>query len=598
MSRDILSRPSFGQHQKQVGVKKGLKRLIKYLKPWFPAIIISILLAIAASAFSIVGPNQLQKITNKISQGMRSSVGIDVKGVTQIAIILVCLYGAGILFNIGQNFIMSKVNQKATRNLRDQIDKKIGRLPLSFFDKTTVGDVLSRVTNDVDATGQALNQSVGTLISAVILFFGSLIMMFVTNWILAFVAIGSVVIGFVGMSFMTKWSQKYFIGQSASLGELNGKVEEGYTGHNVIKAYNAERKFKKEFDKLNQVLYKNSWKSQFFSGLMMPLMIFVGNFGYVAVSIIGSILVHDGSTNIGVVIAFMIYIRLFTQPLGQIAQGVQQLQLGAASSDRIFDFLEEKELSDELHKTLKLENVKGNVEFKNVKFGYLENQEIIHNFSTKVKAGQKIAIVGPTGAGKTTIVNLLMRFYETSSGTIEIDGTPTTDITRENVHQLFTMVLQDTWLFQGTMKDNIIYNQKNVSDETVIEVCKKVGIHHFISSLPQGYDTMISDDESLSVGQKQLITIARALIKGSPLLILDEATSSVDTRTELQIQKAMDELMKNKTSFVIAHRLSTIKNADVILVMKDGDVIEQGNHDILMKQKGFYANLYNSQFTN
>lgn len=574
----------------------GLKKLFKYLRPYRILIVLSVIMAIAASTFTIIGPKQIEKIVEYIQEGIFKNTEIDLKAITSIGIMLISLYLAGVVFNTAQGFIMAKVNQKATKNLREKLGNKINKLPLSYFDKTTHGDVLSRVTNDIDTMGQALNQSIGTLISSATLFVGSLIMMFVTNWILAFVALGTTIFGFFAMTLMIKSSQKYFIGQQESLGQLNGQIEEGYTGHNVIKAYNAESKFKATFSTMNSRLFTQNWKSQFFSGMMMPVMMFVGNFGYVAVSVIGAVLARNGDISIGTIAAFMIYIRLFSQPLSQVAQGMQQLQGGAAASERIFSFLDEKEMDNEEFKTKQLENIKGNVEFKNVKFGYLEDKEIIHDFSAKVKAGQKIAIVGPTGAGKTTIVNLLMRFYETTKGDILVDDVSLKDLRREKVHDIFTMVLQDTWLIEGTVRENIIFNQKNVTEDRLIEVCEKTGIHHFITSLSNGYDTQISDDDSLSVGQKQLITIARALIKNSPLLILDEATSSVDTRTELLIQNAMDELMKNKTSFVIAHRLSTIKNADVILVMKGGDVIEQGNHDELMKQNGFYANLYNSQF--
>lgn len=599
MSRAQFGRPGFnpGAKREKGNAGVGLRKLLKYLRPYYAVICIAIIMAISASIFSIIGPEQVGKIADVIGSAIRSGTDVDIKEVSKIGIMLISMYSGAVVFNVTQGFIMATVNQRTMKKLRDQLGNKVNKLPLSYFDKITHGDVLSRITNDVDTTGQALNQSIGTLMSATVLFFGSMVMMFKTNWILAFVAIGSTILGFVGMTLITKLSQKFFIGQQATLGQLNGKIEEGYTGHNVIKAYNAEKKFKKDFTELNDKLFVSGWKSQFFSGLMMPIMMFVGNFGYVAVSVIGAILVFDGKISIGVMISFMIYVRIFTQPLAQMAQGIQQLQSGAAASDRIFKFLEEKEMEDESHKSMKLDVVKGDVSFENVKFSYTPEKEIIHNFSASIKAGQKIAIVGPTGAGKTTIVNLLMRFYEATSGSISVDSVPLTQMTRENVHDLFTMVLQDTWLFEGTLKENIIYNQKGITDEKVVDVCEKTGIHHFISSLPQGYDTPIADNESLSVGQKQLITIARALIKNSPLLILDEATSSVDTRTELLIQNAMDELMKNRTSFVIAHRLSTIKNADVILVMKEGDVIEQGNHDDLMKQNGFYANLYNSQFS-
>jgi len=480
--------------------------------------------------------------------------------------------------------------------MRSDISGKINLLPLGYFNSKSYGDILSRVTNDVDTIGQTLNQSIGTLITAATMFAGSFIMMFITNWILAVTAVAASVSGFVLMTIIMKKSQRFFIAQQKQLGAINGHMEEKYTGHNVIKVYNAGKKSKKAFEEINGKLYESGWKSQFFSGLMTPLMNFIGNFGYVAVCVAGAVLAANGTISFGVIVAFMLYVRLFTQPLSQFSQVMQNLQRTTAASERVFEFLEEKELEDESGKVVKLENVKGAVDFQNVKFGYNPEKTIIHDFTAKIKAGQKIAIVGPTGAGKTTMVNLLMRFYELNGGEISLDEIPINEVTRENVHEQFCMVLQDTWIFEGMIKENIVYSKEGVSDEEVIEACKAVGMHHFIQTLPNAYDTVLNDNASLSEGEKQLLTIARAIIKNAPLLILDEATSSVDTRTERKVQAAMDRLMDGRTSFVIAHRLSTIKNADMILVMKDGDIIESGSHKQLMEQSGFYSELYNSQF--
>ena len=472
-------------------------------------------------------------------------------------------------------------------------------MPLKYFDSPSIGDVLSRVTNDVDMIGQTLNQSVTTFVTAVVMLVGSVIMMFVTNWIMAFTAIGSSLIGFVFMFLIMGKSQKYFARQQQYLGDINGHIEESYAGHNVVKAYNAEGNVKKTFNEINYKLYTSAWKSQFFSSLMQPLMAFIGNLGYVAVCVVGAVLLVNGTiADYGTIIAFTLYVRLFTSPLSQLAQAFTSMQTAAAASERVFEFLEEPQLSDESGKTAYLapENVRGDVTFEHVRFGYDEDRVIIHDFSAEAKAGQKIAIVGPTGAGKTTMVNLLMRFYEVNGGCIKIDGIPTNELTRENVHDLFCMVLQDTWLFDGTIRENVVYSKENVSDEEVVRACKAVGLDHFVRTLPHGYDTVLDDKANLSAGQKQLVTIARAMIENAPMLILDEATSSVDTRTEELIQKAMDKLTVGRTSFIIAHRLSTIRNADLILVMKDGDIIEKGSHEQLLAQNGFYAELYNSQF--
>ena len=582
--------------EKPKNLKKALGELAVHCKRFFPAVIIAVLLAMAASVFSLIGPNKLQDMTDIIQKGLMN--GIDIDGVEDIAFTLVVLYSLGFIFNYIQGFIMATVTQKVTKDLRTGISYKINKVPLSYYNKTSIGDVLSRVTNDVDTIGQTMNQSVGMLVTAVTMFLGSLIMMFYTNWIMAVTAVLTTIIGFGLMMFIMSKSQKHFIRQQRELGRINGHIEEVYSGHNVVKVYNGVDKARREFEEINDKLYDSAWKSQFMSGLMMPLMNFIGNFGYVAVCVVGaSLFMHDKIT-FGVIVAFMIYIRLFTNPLSQIAQAATSRQSTAAAAERVFEFLGEEELTDESGKTtlLKKEDTKGDVEFKNVKFGYDKNKIIIHNFSAHAKSGQKIAIVGPTGAGKTTMVNLLMRFYELNSGEILIDGIPTNKMTRENVHDLFCMVLQDTWLFEGTIRENIVYSKTGVTDEEIDRACKAVGIDHFIRTLPDGYDTVLNDKANLSAGQKQLITIARAMIENAPLLILDEATSSVDTRTEIQIQEAMDKLTEGRTSFVIAHRLSTIKNADLILVMKDGDIIESGNHKDLLAKGGFYAELYNSQF--
>ncbi len=573
---------------------KSIARLITYCKKYLPAILIAVTLAIVGTIFNIIGPGKLSDITDLIISGLRA--GIDIDGAVKIAFVLVALYGFGFLFNMTQGIIMATVTQKVTKTLRTGISEKINRLPLKFFDKTSMGDILSRVTNDIDMIGQTLNQSLGSLVSQITMFFGTLIMMFYTNWILAIAAVISTIVGFALMIFIISKSQKYFSQQQKRLGQINGHVEEIYAGHNVVKAYNGEKAARKEFNTMNQQLFTCAWKSQFMSGLMMPLMGFVGNLGYVVVCVIGALLASNGTITFGVIVAFMLYIRLFTQPLAQLAQAATNLQSAAAASERVFGFFDEEEMSSETDSGVKLEKVHGDVDFKNVHFGYDPNKIIIKDFSLEAKAGQKIAIVGPTGAGKTTMVNLLMRFYDLNSGEIFIDGVSSNLLTREQVHEMFGMVLQDTWIFEGTIRENIVYSKTNVTQEQVVEACKAVGLHHFIKTLQNGYDTVLNDNANLSAGQKQLVTIARAMIENAPMLILDEATSSVDTRTEILIQKAMDRLMVGRTSFVIAHRLSTIKNADCILVMNEGDVIESGTHEDLLAQKGFYADLYNSQF--
>ena len=544
--------------------------------------------------------NEMYKVMENVPSSIQKVIGpkMNMDKIKDIAILLACLYVISAIFSYIEGLSMIKVANGYAKRLRTSISEKINRLPLKFFDHNLSGDILSRVTNDVDTIAQSLNNSLSTLVSASTLFIGSIIMMFVTNYIMAITAIVSSLIGFVLMFIILGKSQKYFTRRQTELGNLNGYIEEIYSGLNVVKTCNAKEETTLEFDKLNDKLYDCNRKSQFLSGLMQPIMSFIGNFSYVAVCVVGALLVSKDMISFGTIVAFIMYVRLFTNPLSQIAQAMTSLQTTAAASERIFGLLEEEEMSSEDNITKKLDKnkVKGNIEFKNVKFGYDDDKVIINDFTAKVKAGQKVAIVGPTGAGKTTMVNLLMKFYDINDGDILIDGTSIRDIKRSNVHDLFTMVLQDTWLFNGTVKENIIYNQKHVSDKKVEEVCKIVGVDHFIRTLPDGYDSVISDNDSVSSGQRQLLTIARGMISDSPFLILDEATSNVDTRTEELVQKAMDKLMENRTSFIIAHRLSTIKNADLILVMKDGNIIEQGNHNTLMKKNGFYANLYNSQF--
>ena len=565
-----------------------------YIKGFQFPLLVAFVGVMLSSVITVYGPVKLKEITNLITEGMRSR--IDLKVISNIALFLAVLYVVGAILNYMQSFIISSVVQHFSKRLRTAIAEKINKLPLRYFDSHSQGDTLSRVTNDVDTVGQSLNQSLGTVISSSLLLIAVLFMMFYNNVVLSFVTIGSVLIGFVFVALIMGKSQRFFRAQQENLASVNGYVEEMYSGHNVIVSYNATEESKKAFQMLNTNLYNSMWKSQFISGIMMPLMIFTGNFGYVMVVLVGASMALNGDVTMGTIVAFMVYVRTFSQPLSQIAQGITTLQQASAAMGRVFEFLAEPEMENDEHKSQQLATLKGDVTFDNVFFGYNPDRTIIHDFSAKAKAGQKIAIVGPTGAGKTTIVNLLMKFYEIEKGRITIDGVDTKQMKRSEVHDAFSMVLQDTWLFEGTIKENLIYNQKNISDEAVVAATKAVGVHHFIKTLPKGYDTVLDDTVSLSVGQKQLLTIARALLKDAPLLILDEATSSVDTRTEELIQKAMDKLMEGRTSFVIAHRLSTIRNADLILVMRDGNIIEQGNHDQLMEENGFYADLYNSQF--
>ncbi|WP_339318909.1 ABC transporter ATP-binding protein [Paenibacillus sp. FSL R10-2734] len=578
--------------------KKGpntWSKLLRYCRKYVPVIVIALICAAAGTVLTLFGPDKLSEITDKITAGLAGSIDMD--GITTIGITLVVIYGIGALLSLSQGLIMSIITQKVSKKLRTDLAHKMNKLPISYYNKSATGDILSRVTNDVDTIGQAMNQSVGNVVTAVAMFIGSIIMMLKTNVIMTLTAIVATIIGFGLMAVIMKKSQKYFASQQEFLGKINGHVEEVYTGHNVVKAYNGEAQMRTTFQELNQGLKNSAFKAQFLSGLMPPLMGFIGNLGFVAVCIVGGVLAMNGTISFGVIVAFIMYVRFFTQPLAQIAQAAQSLQSASAAGGRVFEFLEEEEMEDESRKENTLPTAKGKVKFDQVQFAYETSEKlIINNFSTDVKPGQKVAIVGPTGAGKTTLVNLLIRFNELTGGEIYIDDTPISSLTRENIHDLFCMVLQDTWLFEGTIKENLIYNQQNITDEKLIEACKSVGLHRFIKSLSDGYNTVLNDKVNLSAGQKQQLTIARAMLKDAPMLILDEATSSVDTRTELLIQQAMDKLMEGRTSFVIAHRLSTIKNADVILVLKDGDILESGSHAELLAQNGFYAELYNSQF--
>ena len=583
-------------HEKPKDFKKSMKKLLMWDKKLLPFYILAIIFAISGSICSIIGPNGLSNLTDTITEGVLTGINFD--KIKSIGIFLLTVYVISGILTFLTGFIMATTANKLAKKLRTNISQKINKLPLRYYDTHSFGDVLSRVTNDVDTIGMSISHSLGTFVHAVALLLSSVVMMFYTNWMMALTAILTSLIGFIFMFLILSKSQKYFNERQVDLGNLNGHIEEMYSGYNVVKVYNGKKKSIETFKELNEKLFNCSRKSQFLSGLMQPIMNFIGNLSYVVVCILGAVLVKNDVITFGVIVAFIVYVRLFTSPLQQIAQGLTNLQSAAAASERVFEFLEEENMPDESGKNKKLssEVVKGNIEFEHVKFGYNSDKLIIKDFSAKAKSGQKIAIVGPTGAGKTTLVNLLMKFYEINSGDIKIEGVSINDLTRENVHDLFVMVLQDTWLFNGTIRENIVYNKENVSDEEVLKACKTVGLEHFIKSLPYGLDTILMDNDSISAGQKQLLTIARAMIEDAPFLILDEATSNVDTRTEELVQKAMDKLTEGRTSFIIAHRLSTIKNADLILVINEGNIIEQGNHEELLAKKGFYADLYNSQF--
>lgn len=582
--------------EKPKDFKSAIRNLVHYLNKLFPLIVVALILSSFSSILTIIGPNKLSDLTDEITKGLITSMNFD--AISSITIFLVVIYLVGALLDFFQGFLMATAANKFAKSLRTQISKKINKLPLRYFDTHSYGDILSRVTNDVDTIAMSLSQSLGALVGAATLFIGSVVMMFYTNWILAITGILSSLAGFVAMFIIMHKSQKYFTARQVELGKLNGHIEEIYSNHNVVKAYNGFKKASKTFDELNQSVYECNKKSRFLSGLNQPIMSFIGNFSYVAVCVVGALLTMNGQISFGVIVAFMIYVRLFTGPLSQIAQGMTNLQSTAAASERVVEFLEEPEMDDqkEITKYLDSAKVEGNIVFDHIKFSYDGEKNVIKDFSCNVKKGQKIAIVGPTGAGKTTMVNLLMKFYNIKDGDIKIDGISTKELSRENIHKLFIMVLQDTWLFNGTIRDNINYNKDNVTDDQIMEACRTVGIEKFIKSLPGGLNYKLTDTDSISAGQKQLLTIARGMIEDAPFLILDEATSSVDTRTEELVQKAMDKLTEGRTSFIIAHRLSTIRNADMILVMNEGNIIEQGNHEELMAKNGFYADLYNSQF--
>ena len=578
------------------GIGGVLKELFTYSSKLKVPSAVAFLFAVAGAVLTIIGPNLLSQITDLISDALGGE--IDMAAIGHIGVILLVIYGLSAVFTYVEHYIMATVTLELSRDMRQDLSRKINRVPMGYFSKVSYGDILSRVTNDVSTLQQALANSLPSMISAAAQFIGCLVMMFVTEWRMALAAIAVTLVGFLIMAAVMLRSQKYFSARQENLSVLNGYIEEMYSGHDVVRLSRANEQVKETFGGMNAALYDAEWRSQFLSGIMQPLMTIIGNLGYVVVCVLGSALAMSGEISFGVIVAFILYVRLFTSPLSTLAQGMTQMQTAAAAGDHIFDFLHEEELSDETGKRTALADVRGEVEFDHVRFSYPNDPDkiIIKDFSAHIRPGQKVAIVGPTGAGKTTLVNLLMRFFEINSGRIKIDGVPTSEMTRESVHDLFSMVLQDTWLFEGTVRENLVYNKTGVTDQQLEEACRACGIYHFIETLPQGFDTVLDDSIAISAGQKQLLTIARAMIQGNPMLILDEATSSVDTRTELITQQAMDRLTEHRTSFVIAHRLSTIKNADLILVLKDGDIIEQGTHDQLLARGGFYADLYNSQF--
>lgn len=588
--------PGRGADEKPKNVKSSMLELLRYLKPWYKPIVISLIFSLVGTLLTIIAPDKLADLTNNISDGLQT--GIDMDLIIKSILIILAIYISANLVTCAASYIMITVMQKLAWSMRTSISQKINKLPLKFFDKVTVGDVLSRITNDVDTISSALNSSITTLVQAVVQFVGVTIIMFATSGRLALTAIGSSILGFVLMFFIVSRSRKYFRQQQQNLGDMNGHVEEMYSGHNIVRAYGATAQSKKEFDRINDNLYNSAWKSQFFSGMLMPLMGFVGNLGYVAVCIVGATLTMNGAIRFGTVIAFISYVKLFTNPLSQISQAVSSLMSAGAAGERVFGFLAEEEMPDDSGCTAHIDHVRGKVEFENVRFGYDEDKPIIHDFSADIEPGQKVAIVGYTGAGKTTMVNLLMRFYELWSGQIKIDGVLVSQMRRSDVHAMFGMVLQDTWLFDGTYRENIAYGKPGVTDEQIEAACKLVGLDHYIKTLPKGCDTELNDRSSLSAGQRQLLTIARAMVENAPMIILDEATSSVDTRTEVLVQKAMDRLTRGRTSFVIAHRLSTIRDADLILVMDKGDIVESGTHEQLLEKGGLYKELYTSQFEN
>lgn len=584
-----------GPQQKAKNFKETWGKLLNYFRPYWTAGIISLICAMIGTVLTLVGPDKLSELTDIVTAGIMT--GIDMAAIQSIGMTLVFLYGLSALLTLIQGMVMATITQRISKRLRRDLSHKINDLPIAYFDNNTTGDILSRVTNDIDTIAQSLNQSVSTIVTATTMLLGSLFMMLKTNLVMTLTAVVATLIGFALMMLIMGSSQKYFSRQQQDLGKINGHIEEIYSNQMIVKVYNGEADARQTFGEVNGDLRDSGFFAQSLSGLMMPIMGFIGNFGYVAVSIVGALLATNGHITFGVIVAFIMYVRYFTQPLSQLAQAAQSLQSTAAAGERVFDMLESKEIADESHKTAELTEVKGDVEFDQVAFSYPGSDKmVIHDFSAKAKAGEKIAIVGPTGAGKTTMINLLMRFYDVASGDIKIDGLSTSELKRENVREQFSMVLQDTWIFNGTVRENLVYSIEGVSEEKVVEAAQAVGLDHFIRTLPQGYDTVLNDQVSLSEGQKQQITIARAMIADRPMLILDEATSSVDTRTELAIQSAMDKLMEGRTSFIIAHRLSTIKNADLILVMKDGDIIESGTHATLLERGEFYAQLYNSQF--
>ncbi len=586
--------PGRAPDEKPKNVKSSMVDLLKYLKPWYKAIVVALVFSLVGTALTLIAPDKMADLTNTIGDGL--ATGIDMSAIIKAIIIVLTIYVCASLVTCASNYVMITVMQKLAWNMRSSISEKINRMPLKYFDKVSVGDVLSRITNDVDTVSSALNSSITTLVQAVVQFVGVTIIMFATSGRLALTAIGSSVLGFVFMFSIIKRSRKYFQQQQKNLGDMNGHIEEMYSGHDIVRVYGAVKQAKDEFGRINENLYSSSWKSQFFGGLMQPFMGFIGNFGYVAVCVVGAALTMSGDIRFGTIVAFISYVKLFTNPLTQISQAANSLMSAGAAGERVFGFLNEEEMPDDSMCTAKLDNIRGEVEFDHVRFGYEEDKPVINDFSAKIKPGQKVAIVGYTGAGKTTMVNLLMRFYELWSGQIRIDGVPISEMKRSEIHSMFGMVLQDTWLFEGTYRENIAYGSKDVTDEKIKAACRLVGMDHFIMTLPDGYDTVLSDRSSLSAGQRQLLTIARAMVENAPMIILDEATSSVDTRTEALVQHAMDKLTEGRTSFVIAHRLSTIRDADLILVMDKGDVVESGTHKELLARDGLYRELYNSQF--